>query len=61
MLKAAVAQSGAKRILIPFDHCDNIVVGVRDAGMKALVTEAVSVLMEFVKDREGCPARPAVP
>ena len=48
-MAVAVAQSGAKRILIPFDHCDNIVVGVRDSSMKALVQEAVSVLAEIVK------------
>ena len=48
-MAAAVAQSGAKRILIPFDHCDNIVVGVRESGMKALVQEAVSVLVKLVK------------
>ena len=55
-MAAAVARSGAKRILIPFDHCDNIVVGVRDAGMKALVQEAVSVLAEAVKAGDGkCP------
>ena len=48
-MAAAVAQSGAKRILIPFDHCDNVVVGVHDTGMKALVREAVSVLAETVK------------
>ena len=47
-MAAAVARSGAKRILIPFDHCDNVVVGVRDSSMKALVKEAVSVLMEVV-------------
>ena len=48
-MAAAVARSGAKRILIPFDHCDNVVVGVRDSSMKALVKEAVSVLAETVK------------
>ena len=48
-MAAAVAQSGAKRILIPFNHCDNIVVGVPETSMKALVREAVSVLMETVK------------
>ena len=48
-MAAAVARSGAKRILIPFDHCDNIVVGVRDSSVKALVKEAVSVLVETVK------------
>ena len=47
-MAAAVAQSGAKRILIPFDHCDNIVVGVRDSSMKTLVKEAVSALMKIV-------------
>ena len=47
-MAAAVARSGAKRILIPFDHCDNIVVGVRDSGMKTLVREAVSVLVEIL-------------
>ena len=49
-MAAAVARSGAKRILIPFDHCDNIVVGVRDSNMKALVKEAVSVLGETLKE-----------
>ena len=48
-MAAAVARSGAKRILIPFDHCDNIVVGVRDSSMKALVKEAVSILAKSVK------------
>ena len=47
-MAAAVAQSGAKRVLIPFDHCDNIVVGLRDAGMKALVQEAVAVLVKLM-------------
>ena len=47
-MAAAVAQSDAKRILIPFDHCDNIIVGVAETGMKALVKEAVAVLMKSV-------------
>ena len=48
-MAAAVAQSGAKRILIPFDHCDNIVVGVRDSSLKARAQEAVAVLAEIMK------------
>ena len=56
IMAAAVARSGAKRILIPFDHCDNIVVGVHDSSMKALVKEAVAVLVEIVKAGGGkCP------
>ena len=49
-MAAAVAQSGAKRILIPFNHCDNVVVGVHDSSMKVLVREAVAVLITIVKD-----------
>lgn len=45
-MAAAVAQSGAKRILIPFDHCDNIIVGVAGGGLKARIQEAVAVLLE---------------
>ena len=52
-MAAAVARSGAKRILIPFDHCDNIVVGVRESSMKTLVKEAVSVLAETVRGGDG--------
>lgn len=31
----AVAQSSAKRILIPVNHCDNIVVGVADLNTQS--------------------------
>ena len=37
----AIAQSAAKRILIPFNHCDNIVVGIADNNLAWLVKEAV--------------------
>ena len=37
----AVAQSDAKRILIPFNHCDNIVVGIHDYNVTALIQEAI--------------------
>lgn len=40
----AVAQSGARRILIPVNHCDNIVVGTRDLSMGELIREAVGEL-----------------
>ena len=52
-MAAAVARSGAKRILIPFDSCDNIVAGVRASGIKALVKEAVAILAETVKAGNG--------
>lgn len=37
----AVGQSPAKRILIPVNHCDNVVVGVPDLAVNKLVAEAV--------------------
>ncbi len=40
----AVCQSRAKRMLIPVNHCDNIVVGVSDLSISALVKEVVDRL-----------------
>lgn len=37
----AVAQSNAKRILIPFNHCDNIIVGVSGLNTGLLVQHAI--------------------
>lgn len=37
----AVAQSRAKRILIPSNHCDNILVGVSDLSVGKLIQSAV--------------------
>lgn len=37
----AVAQSSAKRILIPFNHCDNIIVGISDFNIGALIQNAI--------------------
>ena len=38
----AVAQSDAKRVLIPFNHCDNVIVGVSDYSISRLITNAVA-------------------
>ncbi len=37
----AVAQSPAKRVLIPFNHCDNVIVGVSDLSPSTLIREAL--------------------
>ena len=44
---AAVTQSEAKRILIPFRHCDNYIVGVNDFSTGKLIAEAVQRLKEL--------------
>ncbi|MCM1330299.1 MAG: DUF3842 family protein [Ruminococcus sp.] len=40
-MAAAVGQSGAKRILIPINHCDNIIVGVEDLNIGRLIAEVI--------------------
>lgn len=41
-MAAAVCQSGAKRVLIPVNHCDNYIVGVPEQPIGDLVTAAVA-------------------
>ena len=43
-MATAVAQSGAKRILLPVSHCDNIVAGVAGQTVARLVDAAVQEL-----------------
>lgn len=43
-MAVAVGQSRAKRILIPVNLCDNIVVGVSDASMEKNVQNAIDAL-----------------
>ena len=40
----AVGQSLAKRILLPMNHCDNIVVGVADLNLGRLIQSVVAEL-----------------
>lgn len=50
-MAVAVAQSDAKRILLPFNHCDNIIVGVSEYQVGKLVQAAVA---ELTKTLESC-------
>lgn len=38
----AVAQSRAKRVLIPSNHCDNIIAGISDLSVGRLISAAVN-------------------
>jgi hypothetical protein len=38
----AIGQSSAKKILIPINHCGNIVVGVSDLSLSRLIQDAVN-------------------
>ena len=48
-MATAVGQSDAKRILIPVNHCDNIVVGVRNLGIKEMIEEVLSELRKLAE------------
>lgn len=43
----AVGQSAAKRILVPISHCDNIVVGVADMSISALIQSVVKTIQSL--------------
>ena len=44
-MAVAVAQSRAKRVLIPFSHCDNIIVGMSAQNVGQLVRLAVDEIL----------------
>ena len=46
-MAAAVCQSGAKRVLVPINHCENYVVGVPDQPVSQLVEAAAQKVKEL--------------
>ena len=46
-MAAAVCQSGAKRVLVPINHCENSVVGVPDQPVSQLVAAAAQKVKEL--------------
>lgn len=47
-MAVAVAQSSAKRILIPFNHCDNIIVGISDFSTGRLIQSALEEIKRTI-------------
>ncbi|MDE7019097.1 MAG: DUF3842 family protein [Lachnospiraceae bacterium] len=52
-MAVAVAQSHAKRVLIPFNHCDNIIVGISDYTAGKLVQNAIEEIQNILTKK--CP------
>lgn len=50
-MAVAVAQSSAARILIPFNLCDNVIVGISDFGTGRLIQEAVSEIIKLADEK----------
>ena len=46
----AIGQSRAKKLLLPVNHCNNIIVGVGDLALRVLTQEAVSYLAGLTKE-----------
>lgn len=49
----AVGQSNAKRILIPVNHCDNMIVGVSDLSMTKLIAGVIEELKKTACFNQG--------
>ena len=47
-MAVAVAQADAKRILLPFNHCDNIIVGVTDYTIGKLLQMTVTEIKNLL-------------
>ena len=50
VMAVAVAQSPAKRVLLPFNHCDNTIVGVADYNVARLVQSAVEEIVRIFSE-----------
>lgn len=46
----AIGQSNAKRLLIPVNHCDNIIVGISDLSIGRLIDSVVKELKAMYED-----------
>ena len=49
-MAAAVCQSGARRVLVPINHCENYVVGVPDQPVSQLVAAAAQKVKELCSE-----------
>ena len=52
-MAAAVCQSGAKRVLVPINHCENYVVGVPEQPVSQLVSAAAQKVKALCEGKTG--------
>ena len=53
----SIAQCSAKRVLLPFNHCDNRIVGVEEFSSAKLVQKAVAMVKTLLSS-EHCESQP---
>ena len=51
-MATAVGQSSSKRLLIPVNHCDNIIAGVSDLSVGRLIDSAIKELEALYKEKQ---------
>ena len=49
----AIAQSNAKRVLIPSNHCDNFIAGVSDLSVSKLIQSAAAEILRIAQADSG--------
>ena len=49
VIARAIAQSDAKRVLIPFSNCDNYIAGVSDFSTGRLIQDAVNQVKKYLE------------
>jgi hypothetical protein len=49
-MAVAVGQSKAKRMLIPINQCDNIIVGVGDATVNRLIATVIELVRDIINE-----------
>lgn len=54
-MAVAIGQSGAKKLLLPVNLCNNIIVGTQSLSMSKLIVEAVELLAEIAKKNRQKP------
>lgn len=53
-MAVAIGQSSAVKLLLPVSHCNNLVVGVKQMTMNAMVNEALTELKGLMHDFTEC-------
>ena len=53
-MAVSIAQSTAKKLFIPFNHCDNYIVGINDLSMKTLIKSLLDELDKIIKGDKTC-------
>ena len=49
VMAAAVGQSDAKKLLIPMNQCDNVIVGIKNVSMGSMVEAVIEQLKDVIR------------